>query len=161
MTSGGLINITTGTLRINGDVTSQVNGYVTSNWIKGYGGSGNVNVSYSAGVTTVTATPGGGGSAPTFVSASTVSSGTGAITPALPGSMAAGDIILLFVETANQTASISNQNGGTWTQVTSSPQGTGTAASTSATRLTAFWSRYNGTQGVRQLPIQATISLQE
>lgn len=57
-----------------------------------------------------------------------------------------GDILLLFVETANQACSISNPNGGTWTSV-SSPQGTGTAGGTSATRLTAFWSRFNGTQG--------------
>jgi hypothetical protein len=31
--------------------------------------------------------------------------------------------------------------------VTGSPQGTGTAGGTAATRLTVFWSRYNGTQG--------------
>ena len=83
----------------------------------------------------------------TFVAAGTVASGTGAITPALPAGLQANDILLLFVETANQTSSITNQNGGTWTQVTGSPQGTGTAAATTATRLTAFWSRYNGTQG--------------
>ena len=84
---------------------------------------------------------------PTFVAAGTVASGTGAITPALPAGLQANDILLLFVETANQTLSITNQNGGTWTQVTGSPQGTGTAGGTAATRLTAFWSRYNGTQG--------------
>ncbi len=86
-------------------------------------------------------------SAPTYVAAGSVSSGTGAITPALPGSLATNDILLLFLETANQAISISNQNGGTWTQVTNSPQGVGTAGGTSATRLTVFWSRYNGTQG--------------
>ena len=85
--------------------------------------------------------------APTFVAAGTVASGTGAITPALPAGLQANDILLLFVETANQTISITNQNGGTWTQVTGSPQGTGTAGGTAATALTAFWSRYNGTQG--------------
>ena len=57
------------------------------------------------------------------------------------------DVLLLFVETANQAVSITNQNGGTWTQVTNSPQGTGTAGAIDATRLTVFWSRYNGTQG--------------
>ena len=86
-------------------------------------------------------------SAPTFVAAGTVASGTGAITPALPAGLQANDILLLFVETANQAISITNQNGGTWTQVTGSPQGTGTAGGTAATCLTAFWSRYNGTQG--------------
>jgi hypothetical protein len=85
--------------------------------------------------------------APTFVAAGAVKSGTGAISPALPSGIAANDILLLFVETANQAVSISNQNGGTWAAVTGSPQGTGTAGDTSATRLTVFWSRYNGTQG--------------
>jgi len=84
---------------------------------------------------------------PTFVAAGAVSSGTGAITPALPSGRATNDILLLFLETANQAISISNQNGGTWTAVTNSPQGTGTAGGSSATRLTVFWSRYNGTQG--------------
>jgi hypothetical protein len=84
---------------------------------------------------------------PTFVAAGAVSSGTGAISPALPTGRATNDILLLFVETANQAVSISNQNGGTWAAVASSPQGTGTAGGTTATRLTVFWSRYNGTQG--------------
>ncbi len=150
MTSGGAMDITTGTLIVNGDVTSTINGYISSTWITAYDGTGTVNVSYNtpnAGKTTVTATSGGGGATPTFVAAGAVSSGTGAITPALPAGIAANDILLLFLETANEAISISNQNGGTWTAVTSSPQGTGTAGSTSATRLTAFWSRYNGTQG--------------
>jgi hypothetical protein len=82
-----------------------------------------------------------------FVAAGAVSSGTGTISPALPTGRAVNDILLLFVETANQAVSISNQNGGTWAEVTGSPQGTGTAGGTSATRLTVFWSRYNGTQG--------------
>jgi endoglucanase len=85
--------------------------------------------------------------APTFVAAGTVTSGTGTITPARPAGIATNDILILFVETSNQAVSISNQNGGTWTQVTNSPQGTGTAGGTTGTRLTAFWSRYNGTQG--------------
>ncbi len=84
---------------------------------------------------------------PTFVAAGTVASGAAAITPALPAGIATGDILLLSLETANQAISITNQNGGTWTEVTGSPQGTGTAGGTSATRLTVFWSRYNGTQG--------------
>ncbi len=84
---------------------------------------------------------------PTFVAAGAVASGTGAITPALPAGIATNDILLLFLETANQAISISNQNGGTWTAVANSPQGTGTAGGSNATRLTVFWSRYNGTQG--------------
>jgi len=84
---------------------------------------------------------------PTFVAAGTVASGTGTITPALPAGIASNDILLLFLETANEAVSISSQNGGTWTAVTNSPQGTGTAGGSAATRLTAYWSRYNGTQG--------------
>lgn len=84
---------------------------------------------------------------PTFVSAGAVSHNTVGITPALPSGVQTNDILLLFLETANQAISITNQNGGSWTQVTNSPQGTGTAGGTAATRLTVFWSRYNGTQG--------------
>ncbi|KKT07613.1 MAG: Fibronectin type III domain protein [Parcubacteria group bacterium GW2011_GWA2_43_17] len=84
---------------------------------------------------------------PTFVAAGAVASGTGAITPALPAGIATNDILLLFLETSNQAISISNQNGGTWTQVANSPQYCGTAAGTTGARLTVFWSRYNGTQG--------------
>jgi len=86
-------------------------------------------------------------SMPTFVAAGAIASGTGAITPALPSGIAANDILLLFLETANQAISIANQNGGTWAAVAGSPQGTGTAGGSSATELTVFWSRYNGTQG--------------
>jgi hypothetical protein len=84
---------------------------------------------------------------PTFVSAGSITSGTVTITPSLPVSITTGDILLLFIETSNQAVSISNQNGGTWTQVTNSPQYTGTAAGTTGVRLAAYWSRYNGTQG--------------
>jgi len=83
--------------------------------------------------------------APTFVAAGSVASSYNAITPALPGGIATNDILLLFLETANQAISISNQNGGTWTEVTNSPQSVGSGSS--ATRITVFWSRYNGTQG--------------
>ncbi|MGI0019182.1 MAG: hypothetical protein ACREAY_01785 [Nitrososphaera sp.] len=82
---------------------------------------------------------------PTYVGAGTSADGTGTITPALPGSLQTNDILLLFVETANEAVTISNQNGGTWTEVTNSPQGTGTTPA--GTRLTVFWSRYNGSQG--------------
>jgi hypothetical protein len=84
---------------------------------------------------------------PTFVAAGTITSGTGTITPALPSGIATNDILLLFIETSNQAVSISNSNGGTWTQVTNSPQYCGTAAGTTGARLTVFWSRYNGSQG--------------
>ena len=86
---------------------------------------------------------------PSFVScgAYQATKNSNAIIPALPIGIQSNDILLLFLETANEAITIANANGGTWTEVTDSPQGTGTAAGASATRLTAFWSRYNGTQG--------------
>jgi hypothetical protein len=102
-------------------------------------------VAASIGAPTATATATAHGV--TFVAAGAVASGTAAISPALPAGIVTGDILLLALETANQAITIPTPNGGTWTEVTGSPQGTGTAAGTSATRLTLFWSRYNGTQG--------------
>ena len=64
----------------------------------------------------------------------------------MPTGLLAGDILLLFLETANQAITIANSNGGTWTALADSPQGTGTAGGTSATSLTVFWSQYNGLQ---------------
>jgi hypothetical protein len=87
-------------------------------------------------------------SLPVYVAAGTIASGTGTITPALPAGISANDILLLFVESANQAISISNQNGGTWTEAPDSPQGVGASPPTDpSTRLAVFWSRYNGTQG--------------
>ena len=83
---------------------------------------------------------------PTFVASGSQASGTGAITPALPLGIAANDILLLFVETANQAAAITKQAGGIWAEVANSPQGVEVDGSTNATRLTVFWSRYNGIQ---------------
>lgn len=77
---------------------------------------------------------------PTFVAAGTVTSNAAAITPAMPSGVQANDILLLFLETANQAITVS---GGTetWSQVTNSPQSTGTAAGADGTRLTVFWAR--------------------
>lgn len=79
---------------------------------------------------------------PTFVACGAASGNTAAITPALPLGISANDILLLFLETDAQAITVANGNGGTWAEVTNSPQNAGTA-----TRLTVFWSRYNGTQG--------------
>ncbi|MDO8604626.1 MAG: fibronectin type III domain-containing protein [bacterium] len=84
---------------------------------------------------------------PTLVAAGAKASAITAVTPPLPAGLAVDDILLLFVETANQAITIPTPNGGVWAQVTNSPQGTGTAGIAGATRLTVFWSRYNGTQG--------------
>lgn len=80
---------------------------------------------------------------PTFVAAGAEDGAIGAITPVLPAGLNTNDILLLFIETANEVITIPTPNGGTWTEVASSPQGTGALG----TRLTVFWSRYNGTQG--------------
>lgn len=84
---------------------------------------------------------------PTYVASGAIADLTGPGTVALPAGIQVNDILVLEIETANQVVTITNQNGGAWTEVTDSPQGTGTAGGTTATRLTVFWSRYNGTQG--------------
>jgi glycoprotein endo-alpha-1,2-mannosidase len=60
MTSGGRLDIIAGTLIINGDFRTTVNGYISSGWITAYGGAGTVSVDYdivNPGKTTVTAAP--------------------------------------------------------------------------------------------------------
>lgn len=84
---------------------------------------------------------------PVFIAAGTVATGTTSITPSLPSGIQTNDILLLFVETPNRAVTITEANGGTWSEVANSPQGTGTAGFSAATRLTVFWSRYNGSQG--------------
>jgi hypothetical protein len=76
--------------------------------------------------------------APTYQAAGSAVSGTGAITPAWPTHQS-GDVALLIVESANQAITLSTPAG--FAAVTNSPQGTGTAGGTSATRLTVFWKR--------------------
>ena len=58
MTTNGRIDITAGTLIVNGDARTQINGYVSSGWFTAYGGTGTLNMDYDAinpGKTTVTA----------------------------------------------------------------------------------------------------------
>jgi len=58
MTSGAAMDITEGTLIVNGDVTSTINGYISNGWLTAYDGSGTLNVDYGVtnpGKTTVTA----------------------------------------------------------------------------------------------------------
>jgi len=76
---------------------------------------------------------------PNFQVAGTAVNGTTAITVVWPTHQA-NDIGLLIIETANQAVTLGT-NAADWTQVTNSPQGTGTAGGTAATRLTVFWSR--------------------
>lgn len=79
---------------------------------------------------------------PVFRATGAKAAGTTSATPALPAGIQTNDILLLFAESnSGEAVTVPTPNGGTWTQVTGSPQ-----ASTDS-RLTVFWSRYNGTQG--------------
>lgn len=110
-------------------------------WVSGSGSYANV----TCGGTEPPPPP--SGDMPTYVGAGAVASGTGAITPALPSGLHSGDILLLFVETARQNASITNQNGGAWATVTGSQTGIGSAGGSDGVQIVAFWSRYDGSQG--------------
>lgn len=63
--------------------------------------------------------------------------------PGLPTGWQQDDLFFLFVETANQAASAPAG----WTELTSSPQGTGTAGDAAATRLTVYWRRAQAGDG--------------
>ena len=80
--------------------------------------------------------------APVFQALGALSSGTAAITVAWPVH-AINDIALLVVESANEAISLSTPAG--FVEVTGSPQGTGTAAAVTATRLAVFWCRATST----------------
>jgi hypothetical protein len=71
---------------------------------------------------------------PTVVSVGTVANGTGAVSPGLPASLQDNDILVMFIETNDQTITVAG-----WTQAGSSPQ----SQATDVTRLTVFWHRYN------------------
>lgn len=84
---------------------------------------------------------------PTFIALGAFTSSTGAITPVLPAGIVAGDLLLMFLETHVQTATVPTPNGGTWTEAPDSPQSNGSAGANSSARITVFYSIYNGTQG--------------
>jgi hypothetical protein len=72
---------------------------------------------------------------PTYVAAGSTAAGTtGDVTALLPGTAVAGDLLVLYVETANEA--VDTPSG--WEEVDSSPQGTGVAADLVATRLSVF-----------------------
>ena len=74
---------------------------------------------------------------PVFVGGGLIAEGTGNIVPGLPPGIQQNDIMLLFVQTSNQT--VSAPAG--WAAVTNSPQGTGTGGAAGSTRLDVFWRR--------------------
>lgn len=74
---------------------------------------------------------------PYFRSAGVHASGIGNVTPALPVGWQENDIFILSVNSSNEA--ISAPAG--WTEVSASPQGTGTAVTIGAVRLAVFWRR--------------------
>lgn len=79
----------------------------------------------------------------TYVGVGPLAFSASAVAVILPGSLVSNDILILPLRTVSgQAATIPTPNGGTWTEVTGSPQDNAPEI-----RLTAFWSRYNGTQG--------------
>lgn len=79
-------------------------------------------------------------SIPTFVSVGSTASGTGALTVNYPAGYQFGDFLLLVVETANQALpSTPVDSGFDWRTIASSPQGTGTAGGTTASRLSMYY----------------------
>lgn len=71
----------------------------------------------------------------TFVATGAVGSAVVGLTPAQPAGVAAGDLLLCLVETANEV--VATPAG--WTIAPSSPQGSGTAGATTAVRLSIFY----------------------
>jgi len=76
-----------------------------------------------------------------FVAAGAKAAGIGAVTPALPTGIAKDDVLLLIAESkSGEVVTVADPKGGQWTEVTNSPQ------DSTDSRLTVFWSRYNGFQ---------------
>jgi hypothetical protein len=75
------------------------------------------------------------GAIPTYVNKGTFTSGTTSISVPMPASIVAGDLIIIFAESANET--INTPSG--YTQVSGSPQSTGTANAAGGVRLAVFY----------------------
>lgn len=78
--------------------------------------------------------------APTYIGVGTFNSGISAIAPGIPSGYRNDDLFLLFVETANEA--VTAPTG--WTEITNSPQSTGSAASAGGVRLTVYWKIASG-----------------
>jgi hypothetical protein len=79
---------------------------------------------------------------PTVVEVGVLAADNDPITVAIPASRQLNDILVLVIETANQD--IATPAG--WTELSSSPQGTGTSGSAASSMLLAFWKRSDGTE---------------
>jgi hypothetical protein len=71
----------------------------------------------------------------TFVATGAAASGLNAISPALPSGLAAGDLMLLFVQTSNQTPTTPTN----WNVVGAGLVGSGTAAAAGSVGLIVYW----------------------
>lgn len=79
---------------------------------------------------------------PTFIAKGAFQSGIAALTVPVPTGYRNDDLLLLFVEQANQT--VAAPAG--WTQVTNSPQGTGTAAAIGGVGVQTFYKIASGAE---------------
>ena len=86
--------------------------------------------------------------APTWQATGALASGTGNVSVTWPAHQA-NDIGLLCVESANETIALGTPSG--FAEIPDSPQGTGTAAGSAATRLAVFWCR--ATSGAMANPV--------
>lgn len=88
-----------------------------------------------------------------YIGAGAADSGTGAVTPGLPANMQQGDLMVMFVETANEAVTAPQSGsplaGDGWTQAGSSPQG---HSLTDATRLTVFYKFRGASQAAVTVP---------
>jgi len=83
-----------------------------------------------------------------YLGAGAPAASTGQITPALPAGLLPGDILIVFLQTSGPHIYLEDTNGGTWLALArkaASPQSVGTGSN--EVHLTAYYSRYNGTQG--------------
>lgn len=95
---------------------------------------------------------------PELISAGTFTSSTAAISVPAPPAYINGDLIILVLSSANQT--IANPTtGGTWTQVTNSPQGIGTAAASQSTRCQVYYKIASGAQAAASVADSGSITM--
>lgn len=90
---------------------------------------------------------------PTFQAVGAVSSGVGAVTPGFPASgVLANDVAIMVVQSSNEA--ITTPTG--FTQVSNSPQFTGTAATAGAVRIGVFYKICTGTENGTTVTVNDT-----
>lgn len=77
---------------------------------------------------------------PQYVTKGTFTSGISTIAPPLPTPIRNGDLLILTVTSSNETIAVPS----TWTEVSGSPQGTGTAAAAGGIRVAVFYKFHYG-----------------